>query len=183
MALSHAILAIVLNGPMTGYDLAKRFSKRSGYIWRATHQQIYRELAKLEQNGFLEPVEEGSDIRSDRVPRSITRSGREHLLEWVVLSNEPASIKDEILVKCMTLGLASAEQVARAIADRRAQQEERLAFYRSTIDGKYQDPRSLEGEALGSYLALSGGIRYETAWIAWADEALDLLRALRLRTC
>lgn len=177
MALSHAILATVLNGPMTGYDLAKKFSKRSGYIWRATHQQIYQELARLEQNGFLEPVEEGGELRADRVPRSITATGREHLLEWVIRSNEPASIKDEILVKCMTLGLASAEQVARPIADRRAQHEERLAFYRDAVNGKYDDPRSLKGEALGNYLALSGGIRYETAWIAWADEALELLKS------
>ena len=176
MALSHAILATVLNGPMTGYDLAKRFSKRSGYIWRASHQQIYQELAKLEQNGFLEPVQEDADTRVDRVPRAITPVGRDYLLEWVVRSNEPASIKDEILVKCMTLGLASAEQVARPIADRRAQHEERLVHYQSAIDARYPDPRALEGEVLGHYLAIAGGIRYETAWIAWADEALDLLQ-------
>jgi DNA-binding PadR family transcriptional regulator len=176
MALSHAILATVLNEPMTGYDLAKRFSKRSGYIWRATHQQIYQELAKLEVAGLLKGVDEGGEQRTDRVPRSITPAGRGHLLEWVVRSNEPASIKDEILVKCLTLGLASAKQVSGPIADRRAQHHERLTHYRSTVEEKYGDPRTLSGEALGHYLALAGGIRYETAWIAWADEALELLK-------
>ena len=176
MALSHAILATVLNGPMTGYDLAKRFSKRSGYIWRATHQQIYQELAKLERDGLLQAVAEDGELRADRVPRAITQAGRDHLLEWVVRSNEPASIKDEILVKCMTLGLASPEQVAHPIAERRAQHQERLTHYRSAVDRHYPDPRALKGEALGHYLALAGGIRYESAWIAWADDALDLLR-------
>ena len=176
MALSHAILATVLNGPMTGYDLAKRFSKRSGYIWRATHQQIYQELARLEKTGFLETVQEDGDLRADRSPRSITAAGRDHHLNWVIGSNEPASIKDEILVKCLTLGLASAEQVSLQIAERRAQHEERLAHYRSTVEENYGDPRLLSGERLGHYLALAGGIRYETAWIGWADEALGLLK-------
>lgn len=176
MALSHAILATVLNRSMTGYDLAKMFSKRPGYIWRATHQQIYLELAKLQRNGFLEPADEGGELRADRVPRSITQAGREHLLDWVVRSDEPASIKDEILVKCLTLGLASAEQVSGPIADRRAQHEERLAQYKAAVAEKYQDPHSLAGEALGHYLALAGGIRYEIAWIGWADEALELLK-------
>lgn len=176
MALPHAILATVLNGPMTGYDLAKKFDTRSGYIWRATHQQIYQELVKLEEKGLLEPVQEDPDLRTDRLPRAITEKGREHLLEWVVRSNVPASIKDEILVKCMTLGLASDEQVARPIADRRAQHQERLAHYNMTLDRHYQNPRELKGEALGQYLALAGGIRYESAWIAWADEALELLQ-------
>ena len=181
MALSQAILATVLNGPMTGYDLAKRFSKRSGYIWRATHQQIYKELARLEREGFLEPVAEGGETRADRVPRAITQAGRDLLLEWVVQSNEPASIKDEILVKCMTLGLASSEQVAHPIAERRAQHEERLAHYRSAVETHYPKPRALKGEALGHYLALAGGIRYESAWIAWADDALELLRRVKPR--
>ena len=176
MALSHAILATMLGGPMTGYDLAKQFSRRSGYIWRATHQQIYHELAKLERSGLVLPAEGAGSPRVDRVPYAITEAGRDQLLDWVVRSNVPSSIKDEILVKCMTLGLASREQLAEQIVGRRVQHEERLAHYRSAAAARYVDPRALSDEALGRYLALAGGIRYETAWVAWADEALALLR-------
>ena len=175
MALSHAILATVLGGPMTGYDLAKQFSSRSGYIWRATHQQIYQELAKLEAAGLLQPAGEDGGARADRVPRAITAGGRANLLDWVLRSNVPASIKDEILVKCMTLGLASREQIAVQIADRRVSHAERLASYQAAVASRYPDPASLGEAALGHYLALAGGVRYEQAWIAWADEALALL--------
>lgn len=177
MALSHAILATVLGGPMTGYDLAKQFSSRSGYIWRATHQQIYQELARLEAAGLLEAAGEDRTARADRVPRAITPAGREHLLDWVVRSNVPASIKDEILVKCMTLGVASRAQIAEQIAARRVSHADRLRSYQAAVESRYPDPRSLSDEALGHYLAIAGGVRYEQAWIAWADEALQLLSA------
>lgn len=175
VALPHAILATILSGPKTGYDLARQFSSRSGYIWRATHQQIYQELAKLEAAGLLVPTGEDSGARADRVPRAITPAGRDHLLDWALRSNVPASIKDEILVKCMTLGVASRAQIAQQITSRRVSHAERLASYQAAVASRYADPRSLSDEALGHYLAIAGGVRYEQAWIAWADEALELL--------
>jgi hypothetical protein len=65
------------------------------------------------------------------------QDGREHLLAWVVQSDDPTSIKDEILVKCRPLGFATAVQAARPICDRRAQHGQRLAFCRSMADRTY----------------------------------------------
>ena len=52
MALGHAILASLNGGAKTGYELAKQFGA-DGFYWRATHQQIYRELARLEEGGLV----------------------------------------------------------------------------------------------------------------------------------
>lgn len=49
MALSQAILATLLTGPVSGYKLTKRFNAAIGYFWQATHQQIYRELTPKEE--------------------------------------------------------------------------------------------------------------------------------------
>jgi DNA-binding PadR family transcriptional regulator len=53
MALSHAILSALTDRPCSGYDLAKQFDGSVGFFWHASHQQIYRELTKLEQQGLV----------------------------------------------------------------------------------------------------------------------------------
>ncbi len=54
MALAHAILAALLDCPCSGYDLRKRFEGSVGFFWQASFQQIYRELGKLEELGWVE---------------------------------------------------------------------------------------------------------------------------------
>ena len=48
MSLPHAILTALLEKPSSGLELTRRFDRSIGYFWSATHQQIYRELGKLE---------------------------------------------------------------------------------------------------------------------------------------
>lgn len=175
MALAHAILATMLQGPMTGYDLAKQLSQTSGFFWRATHQQIYLELAKLEGKGFLEAVPDESPVRPDRVQRVITDAGRDLLHDWVKAPTEPASIKEDILVKCLALGVASQPELAEQIRLRRALHGERLGRYESLVATRFPDPTALSDAALGRYIALRAGIRYERQWVDWADEAMALL--------
>ena len=56
MSLRHAILVALLERPSSGLDLARRFDRSIGYFWSATHQSIYRELAKLEHENLVESL-------------------------------------------------------------------------------------------------------------------------------
>ncbi|MFZ4189794.1 PadR family transcriptional regulator, partial [Streptomyces pseudogriseolus] len=51
MSLPHAILTALLEKPSSGLELTRRFDRSIGYFWSATHQQIYRELGRLEGGG------------------------------------------------------------------------------------------------------------------------------------
>ncbi len=53
MSLPHAVLTSLLEKSTSGYDLARRFDKSIGYFWHASHQQIYRELARMEAAGWI----------------------------------------------------------------------------------------------------------------------------------
>ena len=48
MALEHALLVALSEQPASGLDLAKRFGRSIGFFWHATHQQIYRVLARMD---------------------------------------------------------------------------------------------------------------------------------------
>ena len=49
MALRHAVLAALLEGEASGYQLSKRFDVSVANFWSATPQQLYRELERLAQ--------------------------------------------------------------------------------------------------------------------------------------
>src|SRR5256885_9851741 len=61
MSLPHALLTALVEHPCSGSELAERFDRSIGYFWNATHQQIYRELARLEEAQWIEalPAESG----------------------------------------------------------------------------------------------------------------------------
>jgi DNA-binding PadR family transcriptional regulator len=54
MSLAHAILVSLVDCPSSGYDLAKKFDGSVGFFWQATHQQIYRELHRLQDKGWID---------------------------------------------------------------------------------------------------------------------------------
>lgn len=173
MALDHAILATMLREPRTGYELAKQFGS-DGFFWRATHQQIYRELARLEAEGFIAPVAGEPGPRGDR-KRAITAAGRDRLAEWARRPAEPASIKEDLLVKCLTLGLVPRADLADQIEARRQQHLDRLQRLEDVAARQFPPGVPLDDTRLGRFLALTGGISYERAWIEWAELAIRLL--------
>ena len=62
MSLPHAVLTSLLEKSTSGYDLARRFDKSIGYFWHATHQQIYRELARMEGAGWIVITKDNVDF-------------------------------------------------------------------------------------------------------------------------
>src|SRR5450432_2558729 len=96
MAVSHAIMATLLSGPISGYGLAKRFNRSVGYFWQATHQQIYRELAALGELGYVELV--STPLASEKL-YALTSQGKEAFAEWIAQPAEPGMLREDLLVK------------------------------------------------------------------------------------
>ena len=73
MALEHAILVSLAERAGTGYELGRQFSTSIGHFWSATHQQIYRVLAKMADAGLVEVRTEAGDGRPSRARRPLRR--------------------------------------------------------------------------------------------------------------
>jgi len=67
---------------MSGYDLAKNFDASIGFFWRASHQQIYRELGKLRDKGYVKSEEITQSGKPNRIVHTITDDGRGALNAW-----------------------------------------------------------------------------------------------------
>jgi DNA-binding PadR family transcriptional regulator len=53
VALPQAILVSLSEQSGSGYELARRFDRSIGFFWSATHQQIYRTLRVMEDDGWV----------------------------------------------------------------------------------------------------------------------------------
>ena len=47
MSLRHALLGVLKDQPLTGYDLVRHFQGTVGFLWSAPQSQIYHTLAKF----------------------------------------------------------------------------------------------------------------------------------------
>lgn len=173
MALEHAILVSLTERAASGYDLARRFDASIGYFWPATHQQIYRVLARMEADGWVVGTVQPQTGKPDKKTYRITPSGQHELDRWSAQPSERETVRSDFTVKLR--GLRDIDAVVADATARRDDHEQRLAAYRASEARFYPDPDRLSGAELGSWLALRGGILTEEQGLAWATEILTAL--------
>jgi DNA-binding PadR family transcriptional regulator len=184
MALSHAILALLLDNPCSGYDLAKDFDQSVNFFWKATHQQIYRELGKLEEADWVRSEVIAQSGKPDRKLYNITQTGKQHLAEWLLQPCEVMPIKEDLLVKLWAAKLISvADLIERSMSiatlvgefqRHRQFHVEKLNTFLNIEQTHYGQPKTLSISDKYRYLVLRRGIRYEEDYIGWCDEVLAL---------
>ena len=177
MSLKHAILILLESEPGSGYDLVKRFKAGLGYFWNAKHQQVYLELKKLSEAGWLAFEEEVQDSRPDKKIYRLTPAGHAELLRWLGEPVQPNKINDALLVKLFGGAHTSA-------ANLREEMQRHMAVHRKTLDSllaierDYQALPADQRQALRlPYLTLRRGILGEQSWLAWAAEVQAALDA------
>jgi len=175
MALAHAILASLVDSPCSGYDLAKRFDGSVGFFWSASHQQIYRELSKLEDNNWITAEIILQEGRPDKKLYRVTELGQQQLNKWIATPCEPTPIKDDLLVKLFAGYIADRQTILAELEHHRASHQERLSTYKDLEQRCFKNPQQLPQAEKFQYLTLLNGIRYETNWLVWCEEVTQLL--------
>ncbi|WP_082368993.1 PadR family transcriptional regulator [Arthrobacter sp. ERGS1:01] len=172
MSLPHAILTSLLEKPCTGAELARRFDKSIGHFWQATHQQIYRDLAKLEGAGWIAArglaTARGSQRHFDVLP-----GGRAELERWTSVAEDPRPIRDELLVRLRAAAVLGTVDVRGEILRHRGLHEAALAGYRVIEARDFPPGRELNRAGNLQYAVLAAGIAFEEAWLAWCGETLQ----------
>ncbi|NER37374.1 MAG: PadR family transcriptional regulator [Oscillatoria sp. SIO1A7] len=175
MTLTHTILAAIASEPQTGYDLSKRFDDSVGFFWKASQQQIYRELAKMEDRGLLSSEIIPQVGRPAKKLYSLTEEGLRELKTWIVQPSDPMAIREDLLVKVMAGHLVSREEILQELQHRRQIHAQQLSIYRHKEKTIFGNLAKLPLEKQCLYLTLRRGILYEENWVAWCDEAIEIL--------
>ena len=175
MARSHAILGVLAKRSCSGDDLAKQFDGSVGFFWHATHQQIYRELTKLEERELVDLTVINQDGKPDRKCYTINGLGQAHLREWILLPTGLEPVKEEFLVKLFVGHLVPLAELVALLQQQRSLHVEHLATYESIEQQFLGHPGVLPMELRCQYLTLRAGIHNETGWINWLNEAIGQL--------
>ncbi|BAZ41770.1 PadR-like family transcriptional regulator [Calothrix sp. NIES-4101] len=176
MAISHAILAVLLESSCSGYDLSKQFAGSVGFFWHATQQQIYRELTKLQEQGYASAEVIRQEGRPDKKVLSITETGKDYLRNWIQEPLDVSPFKDELLVKIFAGELVPKATIIKELENHYIQHKVTLDTYLSIENQFFAEPNNLSLAAKYRYLTLQKGISHETEWLAWCDRAIKFLR-------
>jgi DNA-binding PadR family transcriptional regulator len=175
MALSHTILAnLANNAAVSGYDLWKEFSAGSCNYWKASQQQIYRELTKLEGQGAIAATTVSQAGRPDKKLYQITNEGKKMLQVWMDKPSEPTAIREELLVKVLAAHLVPPEVIIRELKRHHEIHLNHLNHYKQIEQEEMADLTKLSLEEKCQYLTLRRGIRLETEWVEWCQEAIAI---------
>jgi DNA-binding PadR family transcriptional regulator len=176
MALKHTILAFLSRQPLSGYEVAKEFAEGfGGCFWKASQQQVYAELSKLEQQGRVIYEAIPQPGRLDKKIYSITAKGQEELIDWLTQPTEPTAIREDLGVMGLAGHLVPSQVVCREI-ERRQKLHRSMAQHLKKMDEHFvKNLDSLELKDLYMHLVIRRAIRYQEDWVAWCDESLEAI--------
>ena len=181
VALPHAILVSLCEQSGSGYELARRFDRSIGYFWTATHQQIYRTLRTMEDDGWLSATLVVQHGRPDKKVYTVSDAGRAELARWIAepLTGRGGALSDtrtrDVAVKLRGAAFGDPAALRAQISALRTERAQLLDTYRGFEKAQFPDPSALRDSALHQYLVLRGGIRAEEGTIDWLDEVTAAL--------
>lgn len=175
VALEHALLVSLSERSGTGYQLTRRFDRSIGHWWRASHQQIYKTLARMTENGLVTYVEQAQDGKPDKKVYSITDTGRKTLSEWIRTPGKDATDRRELATKIRGAAPSDLPDLMVEVRRVRDLHAERADLFRSLEARDYPAPAALTGTDLQQHLVLRGGVYSEQGTVDWLDEVLAAL--------
>ncbi len=179
MSLRDAVLAALLEGESSGYDLAKGFDASVANFWPATPQQLYRELDRLAEHGLIHARVVHQERRPSKRMVALTEAGREAIRQFTAKAPKPSVIRDELLIKVQAADAGDMSAVRELIVERlrwanaKSQRYERLRA--RLLDGRSEEEYLAQAERIGPYLTLIRGISFEEENIRWAEHALAII--------
>src|SRR6266566_3326038 len=102
-------------GPLSGYDIKRLFDHTLSAMWGAAQSQIYKELRRMKELGWVEMEREEQESRPDRKVYTVTEQGLEALRKWQGQPAEIMQLRDELLLKMLFGSLGEPEDVAQNI--------------------------------------------------------------------
>ena len=177
MSLAHALLTSLLEKSSSGYDLARRFDKSIGYFWHATHQQIYRELGRMESAGWIESSSAPDAGKTRKRIYRVLPPGQAELLRWAIGSSAPLDLRDEFMVRLRADAVIGPLGLEAELARRIALHQDKLQHYRDIEQRDFPEDQPRSREARIHYMILKKGLLYEEGSIQWSQQMLALLRA------
>jgi len=176
MSLSLGLLGLLTYEDSTGYDLAKVFDDSLNNFWHAQSSQIYRELKRMEDAGWVSSQHVIQEGRPNKRIYSITDAGRDELAKWLTDGNSPSENPHQAILLRVFFGAEAPEATLALLRDFRdrcqAAFDANCAGIRRNIDS-YATLVD-DGQAKSKYweMTLDFGMAMNRAMAEWANTCI-----------
>lgn len=171
MSSEHSILAILSFWPSSGYNIKSEFEhKAAGLYWGMSYGSIYPKLKKLEEEGYIYPLDQEEEGRKKKL-YELTSKGWEEFENWLKLPPAYPVVKDELLMKMSTWHEDMDSNILIShLQARKEKTEEILKF----VEEWPENDTSYISD-YGMLAIRYGKMRLETE-LNWIEESIDALR-------
>ncbi|HWH31675.1 MAG TPA: PadR family transcriptional regulator [Egibacteraceae bacterium] len=168
MMLELAVLGLLKERAMHGYELRKQLSQKLGLFWTVSFGSLYPTLRRLEKRGAVEKIfPEDSTTRRKQVYR-ITDTGEREFLELLSEGASSTFEEDKFSLRVAFFRYLKPEMRIRLLERRKAYLQDKLE------EGHLALVRAKRGRADGYTLSLMRhGMDTTQADIAWLDELIN----------
>lgn len=177
--IKYILLGFLNYSPMTGYDLKQFIDESCGHFWHAHHSQIYTTLRKMEKDGLVNSHFEQQESAPDRRVYTISTKGKQDFHFWLNTTlTEASPIKEELLVHTFFSAQRDPQDVLTELRLQREKHLQKASVYQKIQSHLHCEPPQFPGaeqETKFWHLTLKMGMRYEEMYIAWIDEAIQMI--------
>lgn len=169
--LELAILGLLKEQAMHGYELRKQLGQRLGFFWTVSFGSLYPSLRRLERRGAVEKVPSRAQTSRRKLVYRITEAGEK---EFIELLTEGAGAADE---EKFPLRLAFFRYLRPEIRIRLL--ERRRAYLETKLDEGLASLKRAKWSRHDTYVLslMNHGVSITEADIAWLDELIGAERA------
>jgi DNA-binding PadR family transcriptional regulator len=165
--LELAVLGLLKERPMHGYELRKQLVQRLGFFWTVSFGSLYPTLRKMEKRGAVEKVRPGDPALRRKQVYRITERGEREFLELLEEGTSSAWEDDKFPLRLTFFRYLRPETRIRLLERRRDYLEDKLE------EGRRHLARVKRGRGDTYTLSLMRhGVEVTERDIAWLDELI-----------
>ncbi len=164
--LELAILGLLKEQAMHGYELKKQLTAKLGSFWRVSYGSLYPTLKRLEKRGAIDSVWAQTDSTRRRNVYRITEAGEREFLELIEDPAASAWEEDKFPLRVAFFRYVPPQVRLRLLERRKEYLNEKLADLKSSLDEA--------SDRIDTYTLslLKHGLEATAADIAWLDDLI-----------
>lgn len=163
--LPYVLLGLINNkGSLSGYQISQEFKNEVGDFWHASHSQIYPELARMKDDGWLiDKVEDKSTFYA------LTDEGHQILRKWM---KEPLTDNEELFSLKLYFIKDKSDPLLKVLLNQElALKYEKYDYLQTRLKAVFADDEKIKHN-FGHYLILTRAIEREQNHIDWLNKQL-----------
>lgn len=173
--LKYAILGLLLEKNMSGYEIKTEFEKSLTEFWYAKHSQIYPELKKLTEEGMTEFITEITGNVLEKKVYSITEKGKEDFMNWIIMDEDISTPKDVFRLRLFFSHNLDLENRLELIENQLKKHEKKLNKLKKEQE-KFKNITEKNNIIFADYLILMGAVMREETYCSWLKKCIELYK-------